>query len=315
VRFKVALWAWLLFCSSDARAQNAPHKIVLLPLNGSVDICAPLEESLGGALKKKIQARVIEAEEMKQQLLALSSEAQVVGAAQRSIASSEEASLYMKKAEALSQAQQALNLLESDLAQFHHPSLVSRAYGALAFALLLEPADEEAAVKAWHQSLELDPTYKLDPDRLTPVVRALFLKAQDEWQQRPLVPPKLVLKQTAEVFKAENLAWVAIRLSSPGNARLFVALIDSRGEITQQHQVQVELEKMQLQTAKWIAQAFQQKPSAPKVRVVVEPWYRKWWIWTIAGAAVTGAGLGLGLGLGLSASEPSTYDIHLQFKN
>lgn len=37
-----------------------------------------------------------------------------------------------------------------------------------------------------------------------------------------------------------------------------------------------------------------------------EPWFKKWWVWTIAGAVVaTGVGVGLGVGLSGSGSEPA----------
>ena len=32
------------------------------------------------------------------------------------------------------------------------------------------------------------------------------------------------------------------------------------------------------------------------------PVYKRWWLWTLVGAAVVGVGLGVGLGLGLRSS-------------
>jgi hypothetical protein len=58
-----------------------------------------------------------------------------------------------------------------------------------------------------------------------------------------------------------------------------------------------------------VAEPKEKPPSAPPVR---RPWYRRWWVWAVAGVVVAGAAVGIGLAA-TQSQDPGGTDIHFHF--
>jgi hypothetical protein len=128
----------------------------------------------------------------------------------------------------------------------------------------------------------------------------------------------------------DDLAWLAQRLRL---ARLVWLWLGPRGEATvivydreREPQIRtltrmVAMEQVLRNTARVISNALGGVPARPMVEptsaptkpttTIRKPWYRKWWVWTIAGVVVAGAAVGVGVAL--SREEQGKYDFRFHF--
>jgi hypothetical protein len=131
--------------------------------------------------------------------------------------------------------------------------------------------------------------------------------------------------------------WTAIEATPPASPRLSLAVYDGeRRAFVLQRREEIDAADPLRALAARIAGALRQtvQPSSGRAAVGAEtqpaaparpagvagrrPWYRRWWVWALAGALVAGTATGLAVGLTRRESTgppppPGLFDVHLHF--
>ncbi len=239
--------------------------------------------------------------------------------------SADQAMLNMNRMRAIRATREGIAHLQKINARYHSPELLARAYNMLALALLFRPADTIGALQAYKEAVKVAPGWQPDMDRTPP--RALKLLLQAKKDPRAVhVPSTEELRWLAGRADIDQLIW--IMGSTDDQKSKLELLIFSAKEgaiITHLHQ-EIAPAEMAQQGAKMINEALHPPapasakaplpPIAPVAGPPVEttkkkasmptprPWYKKWWVWTIAGAVVGGTAVALALSLGNKTTSP-----------
>ncbi|MCA9669662.1 MAG: hypothetical protein KC503_28900, partial [Myxococcales bacterium] len=244
-----------------------------------------------------------------------------LAAAAAALERADKAALYMKRGGAVSSARQAIAELDEALARFVAPRKLARAHAALAYALLLAPADEVGARDALHAAVTADANFTPDADRNSPTVKRLLAEARAKLRVAP--PDSASLDKLASRARLARLVWLSAAAAAGG-----ASTVDLEVQIYEvsARAVRTRLSK-RVTRAELVASAaalVEQALAGDKAiaggtgsggagsgnggagpagtpgggaAASATPWYKRWWIWAIAGAVVAGAGVGLGVGL------------------
>ncbi len=307
----------LLLCESPLHA--AP-RAAILGVEGEPALAAPLDRELGRAVAERGVREVLGPPELQARLTASPGVAAALTAGRQLISEATKATLYMRRAEAVAAAKDAVSKLEAAHARHHARDLLARAHGARAVALLLKPADEEGARAAFREALAADPSWR--PADLAPRASQLLEEAQKA--RRASAPSVDELQAVSRAVGIDRLIWVH---ASAGASLVELELVffSASERATASRRLQVPPGQVTARAAELIASVLAPGPtslaSLPSSGPVVgrspepprpqpptttaRPWYKRWWVWAIAGTVVVGTGLGLGLGLGLKSDTPS----------
>ncbi len=228
---------WILTCiglgSTLSPARSSAQEIAILPLDGPRRFADQLDSSLKDRLMAKGLKVRLDAPELSARLRlqpGVNRDFVVAGAF---VKRSKRAETYMKREQAVGQAQKAALLLEQCNARFFEPNLLVQAYLALGLGHLLQPVNEKKALAAFRSAIDIHPDWKIDAERLHPRAAKLYRKAQFQWNT-PRVPGPAAMGRAARSLKLTHLVWLSVRLEKRGGVRLQVAVLDQRGEIKHQ---------------------------------------------------------------------------------
>lgn len=295
----------------------------LLPLQGAPPTSS-LSSKLRTALAKQVEpGRFFEPHELRALLLQRREVKEAVAFAESRAARSEAAFLKMDRPGAVGAAREALERLGLTAGRVHSPRLVLRAEVALALALLLDPAAPELARRALAQALAIDPTLSPDPDRFAPRARALLTAVKS--QPRGIEEPELAqLRAVARLADLEQLLWVGQKASSAAGVAVKVLVFRrSKGQVVLRLQQRVEKDGRERAILFAVKRALAPGPQLASRPVVsplphsapapappprARPWYRRWWVWTLAAAAIAG---GVTAAVVASSSDGSGVTMHL----
>jgi tetratricopeptide (TPR) repeat protein len=311
MRSRVALL--LLVSLSPARSwAETARPAGVLPVVGST--ARVLNPSLGRAVAEKGLQAVLGPVEVQARLAADPEVVRRLEMARDAIALAREHELQMNRAAATRAAAEAIHQLEEMRAPFHVPELAAKAYAALALTYLLRPTDLRAAQGAFRQALAVDPDYKPASGQIPPQAAEILER------ERKTLP--LVRRPTPT-----DLAWLAARLKLPrivwlhvdrgGVAKIVVYTRGDPSPVSTTGKVAVanslsEAAALIRDRLGGVPEKPRPKPPGPRRGPTGTPWYRRWWVWTIAGVVVAGAAVGVGVAL--TRDEPSSrYDFHFHF--
>lgn len=231
------------------------------------------------------------------------------------VEASDQACIRMERETAVTRAHEAITRLQIRHGRFAAPVLTARAWAALALARLLQPRDEAGAVRAFRRALDADPSHRVSPDRLSPSTSRLFARARLDWRS-PRPPAQHELRELALAIGAQRLVWIAVRSQTDDGAQLALELMvmDKQAKVLSRRQrTRIPREALADQAAALVRESLggprAPEPPPPKpvalppppppppppgpARPLDRPWYRKWWVWTIAGAVLVTVGVGV----------------------
>ncbi len=214
-------------------ARSSAQEIGILPLDGLRRFADQLDSSLKDrlvALGLKVR---LDAPELSARLRLQPRVNRDFVAVRAFVERSKRAETYMKREQAVGQAQRATLLLEQCHARFFEPKPLVQAYLALGLGYLLQPENEKKALAAFRSAIDIDPDWKIDAERLHPRAAKLYRQAQFQWNT-PRVPGPEAMGRAARRLKLTHLVWLSVRPEKRSGVRLQVAVLDQRGEIKHQ---------------------------------------------------------------------------------
>jgi hypothetical protein len=311
----------LLLVAVDARGQG---EVALLPSAGPPDLARVLDEKLPAALDRGRSGQTIGADSLRQRLAGHPAVVQANEGALARVQRAEQLALNMEREPAIAEAREALSLLKEAGGALQAPALTARAQLALATALLLYPADQQAAWAACRAAIAADPEIAADEDRAPPRVIRLLARAREQ----PPAPSRVdepLLGRVAELAAVDQLIWTRVGVPAGGSQ------LDLELQLYDRHSGRVRtilrkqlpraalvegtaaLARQALGTARPIPTVAAAPASQPIRRVsgpFAPPWYARWWVWTAAGAVLAGTGLAVALALsGDDAPPPERLDL------
>jgi hypothetical protein len=244
--------------------------------------------------------------------------------AEELIAEAEEATLRMERPQALERSARAIELLQGIGGQYHAAALLARAHFAAALAALLAPADARAARAAFARGLAIAPTARPDERRLSPRAQRLLSQAQQQGASRG-PPATFARRRLCALLALDRLVWVqlggaqerstaeVVVFGADGQQRERTTRAVARtGAVDPIAALIVEvlqgpappvaaLEAPAATTLPAASLPASGDPAATRSR----PWYRRWWVWTIAGAAAAGVAVAIAVSAGDEDPPPA----------
>jgi hypothetical protein len=316
----------VLSLSSGARA--AAESAAILPVAGDQQLAALLNPALGRAVAGKGQPLVLGPVEVQARLVGERELAAGLERARESIALAREQELRMNRPEAVAAALAAIRTVEEIRGSLYAPELVIRAHTSLAVASLLRPDDQQAASEALRRALALDPGYRPAPGQLS--TRATRLLEEARPTARAQRPADHDLGWVAHRLRLSRVLWIrvlapktALREDRIGvvrlarsRAKLEVVLYDHGGRrVRTRLQAETTTAELLPRAADLVVQALgggaiaRPRPApAPAKR-----WYRRWWVWTVAGVVAAGAAAGIAVAATRTRESHRINAIHLHF--
>lgn len=317
-------------------SQAQTPKVALLPVEGAPEHAAELDRSLGRAVAARGLRDALGPLELAARLRAEPSVKQALVQLKDALSKARKAALFMRRRPAVSAARAAIVAAKQAFARYHQRQLLAEAHEALAQALLLKPADESGALDAFKASVQADPAYAPAAGRMNPTTTRLLRSARSTYAPSP--PPPARLDALAKLLGVRRVVWLAIdaqgsrgtlQLSSHEvggkGAHLRHTLTSGKltGEVAQQlvallspaepasaptRVVVIEKQPTSLPTSQRTSPALL-PPSVAKANER-NPWYKKWWVWTIVGVAVAG---GVTAAVLATRSQPDNFDMKFEF--
>ena len=292
--------AWTLVCILAAHlpvTRAAAEPAAILPVAGEQGLATRLNSALGRVVASKGQPMVLGPVEVSTRLDGDPSVAAALARARSAMARAKELELRMDRPAALAAALEALEFLDKVRGALHAPELLLRAHASLVLALLLQPEDPQAAHQAARQLLAVDPGYYPAPGQLS--ARAtLILEEARVPAQRPSPPAARDLGWLATRLGLSRLVWLGVERRGSGRVRLQAVLYDHTAGQVRTSRTQETTEALLLSgSADLVVSVIDGDPLAGSdhtTEATARPWYRRWWVWTIAGAVLAGAGVGIG---------------------
>ena len=298
----------VLLLATLAVPRAAGAEVGVLPIRGPRAVAGQVGSELRRALAAK-GVQVLGPEELVRRLWRRAPEvAASLQAARRAIEEAERAGLYMQRAASLKAARRAVDSLDTVAARHLAPSLVAQARVAEALGLLLQPADEKAALEALRAAVAADPDVRPDPDRVAS--RAARLLEHARRALTPTRPPdRSELAWLASSAGVDRLIWIGAFPRGGRVETVLVAYDGGRGAAASSSALLSPDGLGQQVAGQAAALLGVSAPKAPASRTVAPvwvdrappaparpaPWYRRWWVWAIAGAVVVGAGVTAGV--------------------
>lgn len=304
----------LLAVLAPATATGAPPRAGVLPVAGPAEPADRLGRELTRALARE---PVVAPDRLARRLSADREVLRSLLAVRGALEQAERETLYMRRGPAVQAAQRAIDSLDTVAGRLHAPALAARAQATLALALLLSPADEPAAMLAFRQAVSIDPSHRPDPDRTPSRARRLLEQARRSAGAPPPPGPE-ELAIIAGLTALERLFWVG--LGPDGQVELVVydrshRRIERRERVARAAVVGRLRSYLSVATAPAPAPAASLPVAEDRVpaasRSTKSPWYRRWWVWALAGAVVVGAGVTAAVVA--SAPQERDYQFHVSY--
>jgi hypothetical protein len=282
----------------------------------AVDAPAALEPTVRGALARALSRRgvsLLGVAELQAALARASRVRELGESARRSLVRAELALAQMDRGTALLAAREAIATLGRIAGRWHAGGQLVLAQLAVARAHLLAPADPAGVEAALAAALEVEPELRADLRSMPPRIAASLEELRRRPRARP-VPSAAELAAIAELAGLDGVIWAAAR---PAGERVSLALHlgSPRPHPALRREATVERTRIAAEVEDLVGAMRRFPPVAAIVAPVPPPatapprWYRRWWVWTIAGAALAGAGVTLGVVLGRARS----YDVTVAY--
>jgi hypothetical protein len=299
----------------------------ILPVTGDRVLAADLDPSLGRAVAERGRAAVLGPVEVQARLNSDRAVTELLQRARDAIARARDHELRMNRDAATRDAKEAVRLLRRVRAAFHQPVLVTQAYTAMALAQLLMPANIPMARRAFSGALAVDPGYRPEPGQIPPRAAQILRQARRRAEQGH--PTKRDLAWIASRSGLARLLWLRLTPAAAGQRRkVQLMLYDHRQQrILLRLRKEIDGRRALSQTSDLVVQALgrvdthsasttsqEPSPQASQPSPSPRPWYRRWWVWTLAGVVVAGAvGVTLAVTRDTSQPAPDGYDLHFHF--
>jgi hypothetical protein len=313
MRRRVALPFILPLLLPAASRADTARPAGVLPLVGPT--ARVLNPSLGRAVAEKGMQAVLGPVEVQARLAVDPEVVKRLEMARDAIALAREHELQMNRAAATRAAAEAIHQLEEVRAPFHVPELAARAYVTLALTYLLRPTDLKAVQGAFRQALAVDPSYKPAAGQIPPQA-AEILERERKKPPRVRRPTPIDLAWLAKRLKLPRVVW--LHVDHGGAAQIIVYTQNDPNPAASTGKIDIanslpEAARLVRDSLGGVSKPPRPRPPEPPPRGPTgKPWYRRWWIWTIAGVVVAGAAIGVGVAL--ARDEPSPrYDFHFRF--
>lgn len=322
---------WLLACLHALPSTSAAEsgRVGILPVTGDRVLGADLDPSLGRAVAERGKAAVLGPVEVQARLNSNRSVAEVLQRARDAIARAKDHELRMNRDAATRDAKEAIRLLRRTRAAYHQPVLVTQAYTAMALAQLLMPANIPRARRAFRGALAADPGYRPEPGQIPPRAAQILRQAGRQAKEKP--PSKKDLAWIARRSRISRLLWLRLAPAAGEQRRKVQVLLydHRRRQILLRLRKEIDPRRALAQIADLVVQALggvdgrsgvtavtaSPPPSPASPGTAARPWYRRWWVWTLAGAVVAGTAVGVTLAVTRETSQPAPdgYDLHFHF--
>lgn len=297
-------------------APAAADSAVILPVSGDPSLVAHLNPALGRAVAVKGMPAVLGPLEANARLSGDPTVAAALARAREAIERAREFELRMDRPAAVEAAREAIRTLEQQHAAMVAPGLLVEAHICLALALLLQPEDWQAAQDAMRRVLALDPGYRPAPGQLSARATLLLDQARESGPRLTQPDPR-ALEWAARRFQLAKLIWLGVERRGEGRVRIEAVLFDPvarrvRVRLTQE----TPLSQVLPVAAGLVVQALGNDPLADTTetqKAMSRPWYRRWWVWAIAGAVVVGAAVGIGFAVASPSEDPRTNANSIRF--
>jgi len=295
----------------------------ILPVDAPRALASRLDVGLGRAVAENGQRSVLGPAEVDAVLSASPSLSRKLAEARQSLDLAEEACQQMEQRTAVNLALRAETLLNSVGAKHHARDLAVRAHLIRGLALRLKPAHPTAALEAFRQALELAADLKPDPDRFPPRAAQLFENARPVPRRRS-APSTDAAASLARAAGVAHLLWISGTPSASG-LELEVQVFDRRGQLLQQVQARSTLKGALTEAARLTSFALARvrlgdvaiagdSPTTDET-APAPAWYKRWYVWTIAGVVLAGAGVGIAVAATRQdSSSASGFDFRFHFK-
>jgi hypothetical protein len=298
-------------------AEAAP--VGLLPVTGDPALARKLNAELVPRLARTGGPELVGPSKVQVRLHSAAGVADTIRTTRGQVVRAEQMLLDMKRRGAVREARHAINALVRVGGRYHSPRLTSRAHLVLARALLLKPAAPTAARSALRDALEISPD--LSDGGLPPSVGQLLQKVRKE-PARDNLPTVGELASLCKQADLSSLVWIAAR---PRGDEVEIRLLvydqashassqqvkrrAARGRMLDEVEVMVSAN---VRTHGPTMATPLPTPRDPAPAASPRPWYRRWWIWAIAGAVVAGVSVTAVLTT-RNGDRPGDLTLHLRF--
>ncbi len=215
-----------------------------------------------------------------------------------------EASLSFNLVQAAELRRQAADTLLSSETVALNPPLVAT-YLLEAGAASAEAGETDLALGYFHKALAVDDTIRPGP-LISPQAKQLFESALKGGLLSFRIPHKGILQKLCSVLEVDGILWIAVGQDEEGlvvSEKLLLPAKASNEPETRHRpptgstelEQWIPLEQNRIDTV--ISMAFPKTVSKPK------PWYKKWWVYTIAGGVLAAAAVGIGVGVSNQQKE------------
>lgn len=294
----------------------AAKSAAILPVAGDQRLAARLNPALGRAAVEGRLPMVLGPAEVKARLMGTPVVAAALDRTWRAIARAREHELRMDRPAALTAALEATTALEEIRGALYLPELMVRAHTSLALAALLRPDDPRAARNALRRVVALDPGFRPAPGQLSAQATKLLDEARA--LARPERPAARDLAWAAQQLRRSRLLWIGLARRGGERVRLEAVLYDhSSRRVRKRLELETTKARLQSDAAGLVVRALEDGPVARKAAPPAAPlpWYRRWWVWTVAGAVAAGAGVWIGVAMTRPQERgaTTTESIHFHF--
>lgn len=313
-----ALLPWLLLIPGSAAAEEGA-RVGILPVAGEPALTRKLDEELHRAVAARTGQGIVGPVRVQARLWRGEGVAEKVQSARAAVEEAEQKVLQMDRRGASAAAEKAVSLLVGVGGRYHTPRLLSRAHLALARALLLKPADTNAARAALRVALEATPEGL--EEHLPPRVAELLGEVRRE-PRRSRQPTEGELSSLSQVAGLPELVWISARARN-NEVEVELLVYDRRGRAPDRPvRKRMAGDQLVAQVAELVAANLPASPASPVIEkpppppppppAPATPWYKRWWVWTLVGVVVIG---GTTAGIVAATRDGSDgYTVRFQFQ-
>jgi hypothetical protein len=234
----------------------------------------------------------------------LSSNLEIENRAKKIAEAAKEASLGFNLVHAAELRRQAADTLLSSETVALKPSLVAT-YLLEAGAASAEAGEIDLALVYFHKALAVDDNIRPGP-LISPQAKQLFETALKGGLLSFKIPHKGILQKLCTVLNVDGILWIAVGQDEEGlivSEKLLLPS-DASNEPETRHRPPanddkleqwIPTEKNRIDTV--ISMKFPKEVKKPK------PWYKQWWVYTIAGGVLAATAVGIGVGVSSQTKE------------
>jgi hypothetical protein len=234
----------------------------------------------------------------------LSGDPEIENHAKKIAETAKEASLNFNLVQAAELRRQAADTLLSSETVALNPPLVAT-YLVEAGAASAEAGENDLALVYFHKALAVDNTIRPGP-LISPQAKQLFDSALKGGLLSFKIPHKGILQKLCVVLEVDGILWIAVGQDEDGLIVSEKLLLpnEASNEPETRHRPPtndadlkqwIPTEKNRIDTV--ISMTF------PKEVKKQKPWYKQWWVYTIAGGVLAATAVGIGVGVSNQTKE------------